>query len=94
MKKLYHEGEGVYLFNCPGCKCGHQIQTTVPHENGSVWNFNGDEEKPTFSPSYLIKYADGQICHSYIKDGRIEFISDCTHDLKGQTVDLPDWDQG
>jgi len=29
-------------------------------------------------------------CHSFVRDGRIEFLSDCTHALKGQTVDLPD----
>ena len=28
-------------------------------------------------------------CHSYIKDGRMEFLNDCTHHLAGQTVDLP-----
>ena len=30
------------------------------------------------------------ICHSFITDGRIQFLNDCTHDLKGQTVDLPE----
>ena len=29
------------------------------------------------------------ICHSWVTDGRIEFLSDSTHDLAGQTVDLP-----
>ena len=28
-------------------------------------------------------------CHSYVRDGRIQFLSDCTHALAGQTVDLP-----
>ncbi len=31
-----------------------------------------------------------KICHSFVRDGRIEFLSDCTHALAGQTVDLPD----
>jgi hypothetical protein len=30
-------------------------------------------------------------CHSFVTDGRIQFLSDCTHALAGQTVDLPDW---
>lgn len=30
------------------------------------------------------------ICHSFITDGRIQFLDDCTHHLRGQTVDLPD----
>ncbi len=33
-----------------------------------------------------------QICHSFVTDGRIQFLDDCTHELKGQTVDLPDWE--
>jgi hypothetical protein len=34
------------------------------------------------------------MCHSYVTDGRIEFLSDCTHHLVGQTVDLPAWSEG
>lgn len=30
------------------------------------------------------------ICHSFITDGRIQFLGDCTHSLAGQTVDLPE----
>lgn len=29
-------------------------------------------------------------CHSFIRDGRIEFCGDSTHDLAGQTVALPE----
>lgn len=31
-------------------------------------------------------------CHSFVTDGRIQFLGDCTHALAGQTVDLPEWD--
>lgn len=31
-------------------------------------------------------------CHSFVADGRIQFLGDCTHALAGQTVDLPSWD--
>lgn len=30
------------------------------------------------------------VCHSFVTDGRIRFLGDCTHDLAGQTVDLPE----
>lgn len=30
------------------------------------------------------------VCHSFVTDGRIQFLADCTHELAGQTVDLPD----
>lgn len=28
------------------------------------------------------------LCHSYVTDGRIQYLGDCTHALAGQTVDL------
>lgn len=28
-------------------------------------------------------------CHSFVRDGKIEFLSDCSHALAGKTVDLP-----
>lgn len=31
------------------------------------------------------------ICHSFVRAGMIEFLSDSTHDLAGQTVPLPDY---
>lgn len=31
------------------------------------------------------------VCHSFVTDGRIQFLSDCTHALAGQTIDLPEW---
>jgi hypothetical protein len=30
-------------------------------------------------------------CHSFITDGRIQFLDDCSHELKGQTVEIPDY---
>lgn len=30
-------------------------------------------------------------CHSYITDGQIQFLDDCSHGLAGQTVALPEW---
>lgn len=28
------------------------------------------------------------ICHSFIRDGQIQYLSDCTHHLAGQTIPL------
>lgn len=30
------------------------------------------------------------VCHSYVRNGRIEYLSDCTHEFAGQTIDLLD----
>lgn len=32
-----------------------------------------------------------EVCHSFVRDGQIQFLSDCTHKLAGQTVPLPAW---
>lgn len=41
------------------------------------------------------KDADGHpvhyVCHSFVTDGRVQFLGDCTHTLAGQTIGLPDW---
>lgn len=34
------------------------------------------------------------VCHSFVTDGRIQFLGDCTHDLAGQTVPLPPFPEG
>lgn len=96
-------------FLCPGCIADHEIgYVTLPvrwlpadaKESPHVarndhWDFNGDFELPTFSPSVKMS-ADMAgtpfVCHSYVRAGRIQFLDDCTHALAGQTVDLPDID--
>lgn len=36
-----------------------------------------------------LPYDTHEVCHSFIKNGKIQFLNDCTHKLKGQTVELP-----
>jgi hypothetical protein len=31
------------------------------------------------------------VCHSFVRDGNIEFLTDCTHKLAGKTVPLEDF---
>ncbi|MGO4304206.1 DUF6527 family protein [Cupriavidus sp. RAF12] len=35
-------------------------------------------------------YDKSNVCHSFVREGRIEFLGDCTHHLAGQTVGLPE----
>lgn len=30
------------------------------------------------------------VCHSFVREGKIQFLTDCTHKLAGQTVELPE----
>ncbi|MEO0824925.1 MAG: DUF6527 family protein [Cyanobacteria bacterium J06639_14] len=96
VEPIQDNGNSVgYLFECPGCKMPHEVYVK-PHTNdlGASWTFNGDLEKPTFSPSIRVNYTypdpskSGMLCHSFVVDGEIRFLSDSTHSLKGQTVAL------
>ena len=82
---------GGQAFFCPGCQNVHQVNS---HPTGPRWSFNGDPDRPTFSPSILVTYEGGDgstRCHSFVRDGQIQFLADSTHALAGQEVDLPDW---
>lgn len=84
----------AYIFVCPGCGFDHIIYVQqVPGKNYDLWDFNGDLEKPTFNPSLLLSRGSPihrPRCHSFIREGKIQFLDDCDHALKGQTVDLKD----
>jgi hypothetical protein len=64
------------------------------------WGFNGDFDHPVLTPSVLQSSTQGPehkpyVCHSFVgcngaAPGQIAFLGDCTHALKGQTVDLPE----
>jgi hypothetical protein len=86
----FDNGEVWRSFYCPGCERRHTINQT--------WEFDGNYEAPTFSPSVLTYGSPWQTevprCHSFIRAGRIEFLSDSTHKLAGQTVDLPPFPKG
>lgn len=98
MAKVIHLSEDsaeygkLYAFHCPGCECGHRIPVSGPH----AWQWNGSEERPTFMPSILVNQGSANptqpVCHSWVKDGKIMFLTDSTHKLSGQTVDIPEWE--
>ncbi|MDE3784891.1 ammonia monooxygenase [Sinorhizobium meliloti] len=99
-RKLRSVEGGRLMFWCPGCDVAHQVG--VGAGPGPRWGYNGNPEAPTFTPSVLVTYdgadagkdgAPPAICHSFVTDGRIQFLSDCTHPLAGRTVDIPDWEE-
>lgn len=79
-----------YMIFCPACECGHLFYTN--HSNPKCnWTFDGNMEQPTFSPSMLVYQGQSHPrCHSFVRDGKIQFLSDCTHKFANQTLDLPD----
>lgn len=100
-------GDDRLLYWCEGCRTAHQVKIAGP----GAWGFNGDYERPTFTPSVLVTsghYMPGhdpskgcycnkpppdgaawgfacRRCHTFIRGGIVEFLSDCTHALAGQS---------
>jgi len=85
---------GRYLYECPACKCCHFFDTL---SDGPKWEWNGDAEAPVVKPSVRVRFGrDMKLqCHFYIggsdgsQPGKIVYLTDCTHALAGQTVELP-----
>jgi hypothetical protein len=91
---LLKDTEGVQrtaVFQCPACECWHPFTIVQEAPGRPVWEWNQSLEAPTFSPS-LLCYENGRHprCHSFVRDGFIEFCSDCGHEMAGQKVELPE----
>lgn len=93
MKLIKRGGAGLIMW-CPGCDDLHQIRI-----GPDGWTYDGNTSAPTISPSILVQYgprAGDWRCHSFIRDGRWEFLPDCTHALAGQIVPMvpipEEWD--
>lgn len=83
---------------CDGCEMRHMIHIKPVPNNPQypVWEWNGSLEKPTISPSVLVNWKNASnkrlaaigTCHTFIRDGVVEFLADCGHKLAGQNVPL------
>jgi hypothetical protein len=95
------------LFRCPGCDDVHGITVENPSGwswNGDLEHPTFDPSVKVMPHKTLIDDTlEGEaltapanvtttpLCHSFVRDGRIEYLGDCTHALAGRTVDLPPW---
>lgn len=78
-------GDSLWLF-CPACKERHRISVAK-----GGWTWDGNVEKPTISPSIMVSWRHGDkehVCHSFVRNGVWEYLSDCTHDMAGQHVPM------
>jgi hypothetical protein len=102
LSNILRKTDGGPTFWCPGCECAH-----VAYTGRWEWNHDYERPtfrpsllvkydhwvppatplNPSPGPQTLVK----DVCHSFVTDGFIQFLSDCTHKLAGQTVPLPEW---
>lgn len=97
------EGDRLGFF-CPGCNEMHVITVALhPSPWGFNGNFDAPTFTPSVLVTGTVPITEKQharimsgehiaptphICHSFVTDGKIQFLDDCTHALKGQTVPL------
>jgi hypothetical protein len=63
------------------------VITHGTREGTGCWTWNGSIDAPTLRPSVLTTGHDFR-CHSWINDGKVQFLSDCSHEYAGSTLDL------
>lgn len=96
--RVAHRAGDRLGFWCAGCETIHEARVHGEY----AWSWNGSVDAPTLSPSVLVRggsRGSDHVCHSFVTDGAIRFLSDCTHALAGQSVPLkpipnpysPDW---
>lgn len=78
-----------------GCVLKGSRDEATDKRKEPVWSWNGSTDAPTLKPSIRTSYGrDGaHCCHTWVTDGKAQFLSDTTHDLAGKTVDLVDVDE-
>lgn len=100
------DGVAGVSFHCPGCNFPHSVPVK-PDPRGWDWNgvTDGTTLSPSIlvrltghwdcSPPGPCKIPNCKgkphVCHSFVRNGLIEFLSDCTHSLAGRTVPIPPW---
>lgn len=95
------QAANALTFRCPGCGDHHTVNTDRWQWNGSLDRPTFSPSLLVQSGHYAPSHKAGEPCwcgtqygfycyrcHSFIRDGRIEFLSDCTHALAGKTVEL------
>lgn len=94
---------GRIAFWCPGCNEAHVVRTgkdgwsfdgnvDAPTLSPSILvqgkRMPTDDEVRRILAGEQVE-IDRLVCHSFVRAGRIQFLDDCTHALRGQTVPLP-----
>ena len=76
---------------CPACERVHTLRAQdsgVMSDVDGVWYWNLSYDNPTFYPSLIFEDKHG-ICHSWIEDGSMVYLTDSTaHKLGGLTLSI------
>ncbi|WP_291350364.1 DUF6527 family protein [Desulfosporosinus sp.] len=105
-KDVDKEYDMLWLW-CPGCDEYHAVKVNTPSGWGWNGSQEAPTITPSIlvrgtkpiSDEEAERILGGEhiepvptVCHSFVTDGKIQFLTDSTHALSGQTVDLPEVD--
>lgn len=95
-----------YAYWCQGCEEVHMVgpswtfdgnmasPTFAPSVLVTSGHYAPGWKGPSCWCTYRVDHPDCEFicsrCHTFIRGGMVEFLSDCTHGLAGQTLPLPD----
>lgn len=98
--KIIHEENGLItaIFNCPACNDIHAFKYysdpfKYTNTDKDPWKFNYNFDRPIIRPSISVDAGNSNInykCHSYVEEGFIKYLDDCSHAMKGLSIELPD----
>lgn len=88
-------------FYCAGCETHHRVPVTGRNAWGWNGSVEAPTLTPSIKVTWH-RTTDGgrvrvtdqagndvmHVCHTFVRDGRIEYFGDCTHALAGRTVDM------
>ncbi|MET3981754.1 hypothetical protein ABIB62_004371 [Mucilaginibacter sp. UYP25] len=81
--------KGNYIFYCPGCEANHLV--SIAPKAGTYHTLTGTLARPTIRASVMVagnKKLGIHRCHSFVTEGMIAYLDDCTHPLAGKTVSM------
>ncbi|WP_244497607.1 DUF6527 family protein [Aureimonas sp. AU40] len=91
--------DGGYLLHCPGCNQRHRVGPGWSFND----DYDAPTFRPSILVTGVQPLTDAEydramggeaieprplVCHSFVTDGQIQFLDDCTHALAGRTVPL------
>lgn len=101
---MHKINDSLYAFFCPACNSTHAVDIRMWGFNGDINNptitpsikVEGTVPITSEEADFILKGGKFTpkplLCHSFVKDGNIQYLSDCSHTLKGKTVRLPEWE--
>ena len=105
LNRKFRSAQDSLIFFCPGCKETHIVRVKGEGAWTFNGDLEKPTFKPSvlvkgiepLTEEEYQKVMSGQkieprksTCHSFITNGIIEFLTDCTHELKGQKVEIPE----